>query len=246
MAKRLVKKSTANNTKKKAVNKTKSNVKDEITVNNEKEDEENITVNNEIEDVTVSNEMVKFTNLAWVEAVNMYVSMFANDDGIIIRPDDANGIINITVMNPIKAEALKKLLKPYYKETDIKIAINEFKFANNQELVASAFNNTPCVVGITNNDSDANKPYLIFNSDVVQFEGNTDEPNSYWTGLYADIAKTICNDDFAKFTTKTPLMKFNNEKIEEKDTIVVDTVENNDNTISIEETDDDTLSIVEN
>ena len=244
MAKRLVKKSTANNTKKKAVNKTKSNVKDEITVNNEKEkEEENITVNNEIEDATVSNEMVKFTNLAWVEAVNMYVSMFANDDGIIIRPDEANGIINITVMNPIKAEALKKLLKPYYKETDIKIAINEFKFANNQELVASAFNNTPCVVGITNNDSDANKPYLIFNSDVVQFEGNTDEPNGYWTGLYADIAKTICNDDFAKFTTKTPLMKLDNDKT---DSIVVDAIENNDNTISIEETDDDTLSIVEN
>ena len=78
MAKRLVKKSTANNTKKKAVNKTKSNVKDEITVNNEKEkEEENITVNNESEEKET--DAVKLANDSWVEAVNTYVSMFAND-----------------------------------------------------------------------------------------------------------------------------------------------------------------------
>lgn len=143
----------------------------------------------------------------WVEYQNKVRKLFERDREVKIDTvsGSANAEVKLYVSNPAKAAALARML-PLCKEFGgVKCAVTVVPSNGNLampkspeggvELAVAAFEGNDAVAAVRQVSKGLFKDiaYVAFKREVVQFPNDQlDDINGNWSGLYADIAKEVC------------------------------------------------------
>lgn len=133
----------------------------------------------------------------WVTFYRELNELFRRDMDIDIIYDEENNIIKMYVGDPVKADALQKLLPTEKSFWDVTLKIDVVP-ANKLSVTSpasytAAFLNNPAVDEIkTVNNGRGKFTYIIFENRVVQyFNDDISDLNGLSSTLYQDIAKRI-------------------------------------------------------
>ena len=127
----------------------------------------------------------------WYRILHEYEALFKGDKEVTVAWHENNMRIDLLVSNPLKADALTRLLPSVYKigQADIEVRVVS-SFPDTIDLVRRAFAGNPAVSRI---ETDARGfDYVVFNRDVIQFYyDDISDINGNETTLYEDIARDI-------------------------------------------------------
>ena len=143
----------------------------------------------------------------WVEYQSKVRKLFERDPEIKIDTEagSANAEVKLYVSNPVKAAALARMLPPCKEFGGVKCAVTVVPPNGNLAmpkspeggvgLAVAAFEGNGAVALIRQVSKGLFKDvaYVAFRREVVQFFNDVlSDINGNWSGLYADIAKKVC------------------------------------------------------
>lgn len=142
----------------------------------------------------------------WVTFYREICALFEKDKCITIKFDLDTPEIKLFVANPVKADALMKLLpdKRVYGNVELKITVIPADSKNDEDIVEvfdNAFYGNPVVKDIYGIETMLGKfNYCVFEKKVVQFYNDQmDDINGNKSTLYQEIAKDVFGDKHAMF-----------------------------------------------
>lgn len=145
----------------------------------------------------------------WYTYQKKLFALFERDPDILvgdlIQNDDSDSdyVINIEVMNHEKFEALDRVLPTYKYYGNVSVRILLYDEENNDvmpgiDLYETIFKDNPILEDIRTlkDASGFDHGYVRFKPEVVQFfDDNISDYNGNWSGLAADIAKEVFEND---------------------------------------------------
>lgn len=137
-------------------------------------------------------------------------ALFAKDPEIDVVYDEDAKEIKVCVENPVKADALEKLLPATKNFGGVELRITVVP-ANDQESPASlyekAFYGNPAFSGIVESEGSFKATYVVFKPEVVQyFTDDISDISGYESTVYEDIAREVfANGNPGAFFCTEPL-----------------------------------------
>lgn len=136
----------------------------------------------------------------WTIFFNEVASLFGGDPEIVIKYDEENYEIELYVDNPVKADALSKILPAERTFGNVTVTLTVTP-SNEPEsdisIYQKAFAGNPAFSYATTTDEEAgfNGTYVVFANKVVQyFADNLGDVNRNRSTLYQDIADRIIEE----------------------------------------------------
>ena len=133
----------------------------------------------------------------WVQYVNALEAMFSKDKEVKIDYDNDNHVVCMRVDNPVKADAISKLLPESmtYGEVVLKInVVSANEEMTKKQLYEAAFNGNSAFKEAVPMEGVFTNPllYIVFAKEVVQYyNDDLSDLHGYRSTLYQEIAKEI-------------------------------------------------------
>ncbi len=127
-------------------------------------------------------------------------ALFREDPDITVICEERN--VQLLVRNPVKADALARLIPTEYKYGNETLTV-EIVPGNDPETAASlfqcAFNDNPILSYVEPLENVPGRPYdayVVFRNEVAQFfNDDLSDVNGNWSGLYEDLAREVFDPD---------------------------------------------------
>ena len=144
----------------------------------------------------------------WVVYCQKIEALFRADPDIQIKVDAENTHITLYVDNPLKAEAISKILPEKVSFGDVTLVISIIPanlHDDTTSIINAAFKGNKAVGRILHIETPITgaKDYVMFKPEVVQFfVDDLGDPHGNESTLYQDIARDILNIDNVLFCTE--------------------------------------------
>ena len=143
----------------------------------------------------------------WNEYFKKVEALFKHDPQVTVKYDEAAREISLYVDDPVKADALAKILPEEKTFGNVVITTKVIPANNNEEtvddLIAKAFKGNRALNYVKTIPTPfGNMTFAVFNPDVVQYyNDDIGDINGLCSTLYQDIAKDVLNADKVHFCT---------------------------------------------